>query len=96
MWQSYQRPKLWLSGSGLTLLVLARCILVIWLSICSTPSMIYVAEKSSGSTLPKSASTSWPKSSPLRPAQYPKEGSMPSRATIEDDLILEEGLKLRP
>jgi lysozyme len=87
---------LWLSGSGSTLLVLARHILAVWWLIYSTPSMIYVAGKSSGSTLPKSASTSWPKSSPLRPAQCPKEGKMLSWATIEDDLILEEGLKLRP
>ena len=92
MWQNCQRPKLWLSGSGLTLLVLARHILAVWLSIYSTPSMICVDGRSSGSTLPKSASTSWPKSSPLRPAQYPKEGSMLIWATIEDDLILEEGL----
>jgi hypothetical protein len=43
--------------------------------------------------LPKSASNSWHKSSPLRPVQSQKEGiKMLSWATIEDDLILEEGL----
>jgi lysozyme len=97
MWQNYQRPKLCRPGSALTLLALARHILAVWWLIYSTPSMIYVAEKSSGSMLPKNASISWHKSSPLRPVQSQKEDNkMLSWATIEDDLILEEGLRLRP